>query len=139
MMSDDAARRKVFSRARLGRLELRNRIVKTATYEGMSPGGVQCAEFVDSFLQHRGVDDRVAAIDRGTLVWSRRRVACRDGSDAQDQCRSAGPKTGETKRWNLPLPTDSPPSIYLAEHVVIAFQVSSVMAVVRLKQLGLVA
>jgi len=40
MMSDDAARRKVFSRARLGGLELRNRIVKTATYEGMSPGGV---------------------------------------------------------------------------------------------------
>jgi hypothetical protein len=31
MMSEDAARRKVFSRARLGGLELRNRIVKTAT------------------------------------------------------------------------------------------------------------
>ena len=31
-------------------------------------GRVQCAEFVDRFLQHRGVDDRVAAIDRLGLM-----------------------------------------------------------------------
>ena len=48
-------------------------------------------------------------------------------------------RLAETKRWRLPVPADSPPSIYLAEHVVIAFQVSSVAALVRLKQLGLVA
>jgi hypothetical protein len=48
-------------------------------------------------------------------------------------------RLAETRRWKLPVPADSPPSIYLAEHVVIAFQVSSVAAVVRLKQLGLVA
>ena len=48
-------------------------------------------------------------------------------------------RLAETKRWQLPIPADSQPSIYLAEHVVIAFQVSSVAALVRLKQLGLVA
>ena len=48
MMSDDAARHKVFSRARLGGLELRNRIVKTATYEGMSPGGMPS----DALIRH---------------------------------------------------------------------------------------
>ena len=48
-------------------------------------------------------------------------------------------RLAETIRWKLPVPADSPPSIYLAEHVVIAFQVSSVAAVVRLKQLALVA
>ena len=48
-------------------------------------------------------------------------------------------RLAETKRWKLPVPADSPPSIYLSEHMVIAFQVSSVAALVRLKQLGLVA
>jgi 2,4-dienoyl-CoA reductase-like NADH-dependent reductase (Old Yellow Enzyme family) len=36
----DAMRGKVFSSARLGALNLRNRVIKTATYEGMSPAGV---------------------------------------------------------------------------------------------------
>ena len=40
--------RKVFSAARLGALELRNRIIKTATYEGMSPGGVPS----DALIRH---------------------------------------------------------------------------------------
>jgi hypothetical protein len=48
-------------------------------------------------------------------------------------------KLADTKRWELPIPADSQQSIYLAEHVVIAFHVSSVAARVRLKQLGLVA
>ena len=48
-------------------------------------------------------------------------------------------RLADTKRWELPIPADSPQSIYLAEHVVIAFHVSSVAARVRLKQLGLVA
>ena len=48
-------------------------------------------------------------------------------------------KLADTKTWELPIPADSPQSIYLAEHVVIAFHVSSVAARVRLKQLGLVA
>ena len=48
-------------------------------------------------------------------------------------------RLAESRRWRLPVPADSPPSIYLAEHVVIAFQVSSVATMVRLKQLGLVA
>jgi hypothetical protein len=45
-------------------------------------------------------------------------------------------RLAETKRWKLPVPADSPPSIYLSEHMVIAFQVSSVAASVRLKQIG---
>jgi hypothetical protein len=45
-------------------------------------------------------------------------------------------RLAETKRWKLPVPAGSPPSMYLAEHVVIAFQVSSVAALARLKQLG---
>ena len=48
-------------------------------------------------------------------------------------------RLADTKRWELPIPADSPQSICLAEHVVIAFHVSSVAARVRLKQLGLVA
>jgi 2,4-dienoyl-CoA reductase-like NADH-dependent reductase (Old Yellow Enzyme family) len=41
-------RQKVFGPARLGGLELRNRIIKTATYEGMSPGGVPS----DALIRH---------------------------------------------------------------------------------------
>jgi len=48
-------------------------------------------------------------------------------------------RLAETRRWKLPVRAASPPSIYLAEHVIIAFQVSSVAAIVRLKQLELVA
>jgi 2,4-dienoyl-CoA reductase-like NADH-dependent reductase (Old Yellow Enzyme family) len=40
------ARRVLFSPARLGPLTLRNRTIKTATYEGMSPGGVPSAALV---------------------------------------------------------------------------------------------
>lgn len=46
-MSDEA-RRKVFSPARLGPTSLRNRTVKTATYEGMSPGGAPS----DALVEH---------------------------------------------------------------------------------------
>jgi hypothetical protein len=45
-------------------------------------------------------------------------------------------RLAETKRRKLPIPANSPPSIFLAEHVVIAFHVSNVAALVRLKQLG---
>jgi len=44
----DEARRKVFSTARLGSLDLRNRIIKTATYEGMCPGGMPS----DALIKH---------------------------------------------------------------------------------------
>jgi 2,4-dienoyl-CoA reductase-like NADH-dependent reductase (Old Yellow Enzyme family) len=37
-----------FAPARLGALELRNRVIKTATYEGMSPGGVPS----DALVEH---------------------------------------------------------------------------------------
>jgi hypothetical protein len=47
-------------------------------------------------------------------------------------------RLADTKRWELPIRADSPQSIYLAEHAVIAFHVSSIAARVRLKQLGLV-
>jgi hypothetical protein len=53
--------------------------------------------------------------------------------------RGLAQRQAETKRWKLPVPVDLPPSIDLAEHVMIAFHVSSVAAMVRLKQLGLVA
>ena len=48
-------------------------------------------------------------------------------------------RLAESKKWKLPVQLESPPSIYLAEHVVIAFHVSSIAARVRLRQLGLVA
>jgi hypothetical protein len=48
-------------------------------------------------------------------------------------------RLADTKRWPLPLPAGSLPTIYLAEHVVIAFHVSSEAAMVRLKQLRLIA
>lgn len=38
----------VFSPGRLGPLTLRNRVVKTATYEGMCPGGVPS----DALVRH---------------------------------------------------------------------------------------
>ena len=41
-------RRRAFSPARLGALELRNRVIKTATYEGMSPGGAPS----DALIRH---------------------------------------------------------------------------------------
>ena len=47
-------------------------------------------------------------------------------------------RLAETRRWKLPIPADSPPSIYLAEHAVIAFHVSNVAANVQLKQMRLV-
>ena len=53
-------------------------------------------------------------------------------------CRLAQ-RLAEAKRWRVPLPAGSPPTIYLAEHVVIAFHVSSEAAAVRLKQLGFIA
>jgi len=46
--SPDEARRKVFSSASLRSLELRNRIIKTATYEGMCPGGMPS----DALIKH---------------------------------------------------------------------------------------
>jgi 2,4-dienoyl-CoA reductase-like NADH-dependent reductase (Old Yellow Enzyme family) len=42
-----ARREKVFSPAPLGALDLRNRIIKTATNEGMSPGGVPSAALIE--------------------------------------------------------------------------------------------
>jgi DNA-binding MarR family transcriptional regulator len=48
--------------------------------------------------------------------------------DAEDRVGRLAQRLAETRRWKLPVPADSPPNIYLAEHVVIAFQVSSVAA-----------
>jgi len=48
VISREAARRKLFSPARLGGIELRNRIIKTATYEGMCPGGMPS----DALIRH---------------------------------------------------------------------------------------
>jgi hypothetical protein len=53
-------------------------------------------------------------------------------------CRLAR-RLAEAKAWRLPVQEGSPPSVYLAEHVVIAFHVSREAAMVRLKQLGFVA
>jgi len=46
--SGNEARRKLFSSARLGSFELRNRIIKTATYEGMCPDGMPS----DALIKH---------------------------------------------------------------------------------------
>ena len=46
--SGEAMRARVFGPARLGSLQLRNRIIKTATYEGMCPGGVPS----DALIKH---------------------------------------------------------------------------------------
>ncbi|HKP56882.1 MAG TPA: NADH:flavin oxidoreductase [Polyangiales bacterium] len=46
-MMTHEARRAVFSPAPLGPLTLRNRTIKTATYEGMSPGGAPSAALVE--------------------------------------------------------------------------------------------
>jgi len=43
-----AARRQVFTPGRIGALELRNRVIKAATYEGMCPGGVPS----DALIRH---------------------------------------------------------------------------------------
>ena len=46
--SNDEAQRKVFAPAQLAGLRLRNRVIKTATYEGMTPGGVPS----DALIHH---------------------------------------------------------------------------------------
>lgn len=48
MPSGAAAHSQVFSPGRLGALELRNRVIKAATYEGMCPGGVPS----DALIRH---------------------------------------------------------------------------------------
>jgi hypothetical protein len=52
-------------------------------------------------------------------------------------CRLAQ-RLAETKKWKLPAKIGTAPSVYLAEHVVIAFHVSREAAMVRLKQLSLI-
>ena len=52
-------------------------------------------------------------------------------------CRLAQ-RLAQAKGWKLPVQAGSPPSVYLAEHVVIAFHVSREAAMVRLKQLGFI-
>src|SRR5579885_2778871 len=44
--SGETARRKLFGPARLGGIELRNRIIKTATYEGMCPAGLPSDDLI---------------------------------------------------------------------------------------------
>jgi hypothetical protein len=48
-------------------------------------------------------------------------------------------RLAESNRYSLPVQLGTPQSIYLTEHVVIAFYVSSDAATVRLRQLGLLA
>src|SRR5512139_2093134 len=48
MPSSAAAHAQVFTPGRLGRLELRNRVIKAATYEGMCPDGVPS----DALIRH---------------------------------------------------------------------------------------
>ncbi len=52
-------------------------------------------------------------------------------------CRLAQ-RLAQAKGWKLPVDGELPPSVYLAEHVVIAFHVSREAAMVRLKQLGFI-
>jgi Zn-dependent peptidase ImmA (M78 family) len=52
-------------------------------------------------------------------------------------CRLAQ-RLAQAKGWKLPLDGELPPSLYLAEHVVIAFHVSREAAMVRLRQLGFI-
>jgi len=42
-----AARAKVFRPGHLGKLDLRNRVIKTATYEGMAPGGLPSQALIE--------------------------------------------------------------------------------------------
>ena len=51
-MDAAAARAKVFGSATLAGLTLRNRVIKTATYEGMTPGGMPSAALVE---HHRAI------------------------------------------------------------------------------------
>jgi 2,4-dienoyl-CoA reductase-like NADH-dependent reductase (Old Yellow Enzyme family) len=44
-------RRQVFAPGKLGSLTLRNRVIKTATYEGMSPGGIPSAALLEHHRQ----------------------------------------------------------------------------------------
>jgi 2,4-dienoyl-CoA reductase-like NADH-dependent reductase (Old Yellow Enzyme family) len=46
MWMDNSAHHGVFTPGRLGTLELRNRVIKAATYEGMCPGGLPSAALV---------------------------------------------------------------------------------------------
>jgi hypothetical protein len=52
-------------------------------------------------------------------------------------CRLAQ-RLAQAKGWKLPLDGELAPSVYLAEHVVIAFHVSREAAMVRLRQLGFI-
>ena len=47
-MSNSAAQSRVFAPGRLGALEVRNRVIKAATYEGMCPGGLPS----DALVRH---------------------------------------------------------------------------------------
>ena len=48
MSTHSAVHSKVFTPGRLGQIELRNRVIKAATYEGMCPGGVPS----DALIRH---------------------------------------------------------------------------------------
>src|SRR6266851_8741907 len=86
-----------------------------------------------------GVNIRTIRTTNGMTGWSGRRVTCRGAllMPKSRVCRLAQ-KLVRDKGLKLPLEAGSPSSVYLVEHVVIAFHVSRDTATVRLKQLGLI-
>jgi hypothetical protein len=56
----------------------------------------------------------------------------------KSRVRRLAEKLAQVKGLELPLQAESPPSVYVVEHMIIAFHVSRDAATVRLKQLGLI-
>lgn len=70
-----ASHNDVFAPAQLGPIRLRNRIIKAATFEGMSPGALVSDGLID---YHRKVS--AGGVGMSTVAW--RGVSCRDHATA---------------------------------------------------------
>ena len=86
-----------FAPARLGSLALRNRVIKTATYEGMCPGGVPSAQLVE---HHRALAAGGVGDDDGRLLLRLGRRPHLRGADvhAAGGDRAAAPVTDAVHR-----------------------------------------